>query len=93
MAAAVAIGLARSQLAFRRRRDRIVNLFTMRDEMPHADLIGERYAGPCRSKGLAIFIHEFPAYERAEVGVVVADPAEMLVGHTGAVGATLRLIS
>ena len=29
-----------------RRRDRIVNLFVMRDEVPHVELIGERYAEP-----------------------------------------------
>ena len=29
-----------------RRRDRVVNLFVMRDEVPHVELIGERYAEP-----------------------------------------------
>ena len=29
-----------------RRRDRVVNLFVMRDEVPHVDLIGERYTEP-----------------------------------------------
>ena len=29
-----------------RRRDRVVNLLVMRDEVPHVELIGERYAEP-----------------------------------------------
>ena len=39
-------GADRAGVRSARRRDRIVNLFVMRDEVLHVELIGERYAEP-----------------------------------------------